>query len=97
MIGLSVQAEPKAFNCPTCFERFCDADRPAPYDKWQLPDGTPSRVCLLPMVTDHTRELLRYADHYRAGFLPWSGGMLAQPNKFIQAIEVITQHAQPKS
>lgn len=92
-----MRADAEKYNCKTCTTRFCDAGRPAPFDKWVLPDGTPSRTCLLPMVTRHTRELLRYYDFYRAGHLPREGGMLNQPNKFIQAIEVIEIHGRPKT
>lgn len=92
-----MRSDAKAYECSACFERYCNADRPAPYDRWRLPDGTPSRVCLLPMVTDASRELLRLADHYRAGHLPRAGGVLNQPNKFLQALELINIYGGSKT
>lgn len=39
------------------------------------------------MISPLSHSLLRYHKHYLAGHLPWSGGMMHQPNKFLQALD----------
>jgi hypothetical protein len=34
--------------------------------------------------------MLRLYQHYKLGYLPFSGGVLQQPNKFLEAMEVIS-------
>lgn len=48
-----------------------------------------SEVCLLPMVTETSRTLLELYAHYKAGFLPFAGGLLDQPAAFSDAMTVI--------
>jgi hypothetical protein len=84
-----VQKNPKGFNCETCSHKHCDSDNPAPFFKWVVPNVIESKTCLLPMITPLTHQILRYREHYKKGFLPWGGGMLNQPNKFLKALEVL--------
>lgn len=51
--------------------------------------GLESRTCLLPMVTDDSRVLLRMYGHYKNGLLPLSGGVLDQPAVFSEAMELV--------
>jgi hypothetical protein len=48
-----------------------------------------SNTCLLPMITDQSRFLLRMHTHYENRVLPYQGGILDQPNYYIEAMEVI--------
>jgi hypothetical protein len=48
-----------------------------------------SRTCLLPMITPQSRFLLRMYQHYKAGMLPYGGGILKQPHYYAEAMEII--------
>jgi hypothetical protein len=41
------------------------------------------------MVTPTSWEFIRLYRHYKAGILPLSGGLLDQPSRFIDAMDVI--------
>lgn len=87
--------EPGKFDCNTCtWGRYCDASNPAPFEQWEVPAiNMKSAVCLKPMVTEHSHALLRLWRHYRAGILPYSGGIMNQPTAYIEAMELIDAHA----
>lgn len=51
-----------------------------------------SKTCLLPMVTDESRFMLRMYGHYTRNILPYEGGLLAQPNYFAEAMEILGAH-----
>lgn len=58
-------------------------------------DGAPggvfqSRTCLLPMITQESSFLLRLHAHYKQGLLPYDGGLLEQPNFYLEAMEILT-------
>jgi hypothetical protein len=42
------------------------------------------------MITASSRLWLRLHMHYRVNILPVSGGIMQQPNKYIEAMEVLT-------
>lgn len=76
--------------------KHCDEDGglensrgPAPFAKWAINGVGEFRTCLLPMITRETEYLLRLHQHYRAGHLPLSGGVLDQPNAYLQAMELL--------
>ena len=41
------------------------------------------------MITDLSRDLLALGRHYHNGHFPFSGGLLDQPNFFIEAMELL--------
>ena len=48
-----------------------------------------SKVCLLPMVTPQSQYLIRLYTHYKNRLLPHSGGLLEQPNFYLEAMETL--------
>lgn len=48
-----------------------------------------SNTCLLPMITDRSHTYIRLYRHYKNGLLPLAGGVLEQPNTYLQAMEII--------
>jgi hypothetical protein len=48
-----------------------------------------SRTCLLPMITQQSRYLLRMYTHYKNRLLPHAGGLLDQPHYYIDAMEIL--------
>lgn len=89
----------EAFNCEHCpWGRHCDETRPAPYKQWVIKKVIESDVCLLPMITQESRFLLRLHEHYRRGLLAREGGILEQPNYYLEAMELLAeQEAQLKA
>lgn len=81
----------KAYDCATCkWGRHCDDSNPAPTDNWfEIPGVIKSGTCLLPMITPQSRYLLRLYGHYKNRLLPYAGGLLNQPNYYIEAMEHI--------
>ncbi len=97
MIAVEVRGNPKKFNCKKCVNNHhCDDDYlvngsigPAGHYIFSIPDIIESKVCLLPMLTDQTYALIRLSRHYKNNMLPVSGGILEQPNYFLQAIDIL--------
>lgn len=56
-----------------------------------IPGVISSRTCLLPMITPESYAWLRLHTHYKEGYLPRAGGILDQPNKFMEAMEVLNR------
>lgn len=54
-----------------------------------IPGVIESATCLLPMITPQSRFLIRMHRHYRNGWLPYEGGLLEQPNYYLEAMELI--------
>lgn len=48
-----------------------------------------SDICLKPMVTERSANLLRLHGHYKAGHLFQSGGISDQPNLYLEAMAEI--------
>lgn len=48
-----------------------------------------SRTCLLPMITPDSNQQLRLYGHYKHRVLPFGGGLLEQPNFYIEAMEIL--------
>jgi len=82
--------EPRPFDCNRCrWGRHCDETNPAPFAQWQIPGVIASRTCLLPMVQPWAHRMMMLHRHYRNGRYPLSGGLLEQPNFYIEAMAVI--------
>lgn len=88
--------KPDAFNCQTCQHKNCDSDGsragsngPGLPGQWEIKGVVKSNVCLLPMVSDFSRECLRLYRHYKNGILLRVGGVYDQPNLYMQAMGVI--------
>lgn len=78
------------FNCQACrWHRHCDENNPAPFVMWVIPGVIESRTCLLPMVTERETGLIRLYQHYKENKLPLAGGLLDQPNNYVEAMEII--------
>jgi hypothetical protein len=48
------------------------------------------RDCPARLVTEWSWSLLKLHQHYTAGFLPFSGGMMSQPAVFADAMRIIS-------
>jgi len=56
---------------------------------WEIEGVVKSKTCLLPMITPASNTYIRLYRHYKNGILPFEGGLLDQPNPFIEAMEAI--------
>ena len=88
------------FNCKECkWGRYCDEDMiwpgskgPSPIKgKFTIKGVIESEICFLPMITEQSNFMLRLYIHYRNKILPFEGGLLNQPNKYLSAMEIISQ------
>lgn len=100
MIAVEVSKHADSYDCDKCYHRYCDeagdlpdSNGPAPNDRWEIPGVIKSRTCLLPMITDESRYYLNLHVHYRNNILPFSGGILEQPNIYMKAMEIIEAHS----
>lgn len=96
MIAVEVSKNAKDFDCKTCARKHCDHDGdfpgsigPAPFPLFEIPGVIASPVCLLPMISDFSRECLRLFSHYKNGYLLTAGGLYDQPRKYLKAMELI--------
>lgn len=90
IVAVEVSAHRDKFNCQACrWQRHCDDTNPAPIAMWIIPGVIESRTCLLPMVTEREIEMLRFYQHYKQNRLPLAGGLLDQPNNYLEAMETI--------
>lgn len=48
-----------------------------------------TNICLLPMISNFSREILKLFDLYSAGVLPVAGGYYDQPNIILGAFDVV--------
>ena len=89
----------ETFDCSTCKHKHCDTDRtrkgsigPASYNLYEISDVIDTNVCLLPMVTYQSNQLLKQYTHYKNQLLPYAGGTLEQPNGYTEAMSVISNY-----
>ena len=82
------------FNCRSCcWQRHCDDRNPAPFPMFAIAEiGLESRTCLLPMVSESSRQWMRLYGHYKGHVLATAGGLLDQPNLYLEAMEMIDAH-----
>lgn len=84
----------KEFDCASCSHRYCGegvrgSNGVAPYRKWSIAGVGEFNSCLLPMISDQSDFFLRMHKHYVKGILIKSGGLMEQPNKYLEAMEII--------
>jgi hypothetical protein len=48
-----------------------------------------SRTCFLPMITPASHFLTKLYRHYKAGVLPYAGGLLEQPAYYAEAMDIL--------
>jgi len=61
----------------------------APYPKWTIKGYGDFTSCLLPMITDDSNFFLKMHKHYKNGILLVDGGLVNQPNKYLEAMELL--------
>lgn len=86
---MNVSRSAEGFNCATCHHKHCDETNPGPPGMIEIRGVIKTNICLLPMVTPESWELVRLHGHYAKGRVPFSGGVLEQPAAFVRAVEVI--------
>ena len=102
MIAIEVAKDGSSFDCKNCkLGRHCDEDKiiegskgPANYERYLFKEiGFSSRVCPLPLVTAKSTQFIRLYKSFDKGVLVKSGGLIEQPNQYIEAMEIIGRHA----
>jgi len=61
------------------------------FPRWEIPNVIESKTCLLPMVTQQSMMLMKLYKHYSNNILLKQGGILDQPNFYIEAMEILDQ------
>ena len=97
---------PDLFKCSACNNKHCDVtgELPgsigaAPFPIYVIADPAgahlapiiETNVCLLPMVSSDTWFLFRLYQHYKKGVLLHGGGIMDQPNRYIEIMESIDE------
>lgn len=93
---VEVVTNAKLFDCRTCAAKHCDEDRkipgskgPAPYPLYEIDGVISTNTCLLPLVTPWANKCIDFYSHYKKGVLLMGGGLLDQPNVYLEAMNVI--------
>lgn len=87
---MTVLQNRKDFDCKKCkWGRHCDSSNPAPIEQWSVPGVIESKVCLLPMITERSLFLIRLHKHYKQHLLFEGGGLMTQPNLYLEAMELL--------
>ena len=81
----------KGFDCDKCQHKRCDDSNPASFIMWEIQGVIASKTCLLPMVTHASNTYIKLYRHYKNGILIYEGGLLNQPNPFIEAMGIIDE------
>lgn len=94
MIAVEVSAHRHDFDCANCSQKndrghFCDDSNPAPFATWIIPGLIESKICLLPMVTAFSWEMLRLYPFWDKGVMPFPGSFYQQPQIIVEAMRVI--------
>lgn len=90
-------SNPSDFNCNKCKRHHhCDVDGEWPDSQGasiinicSIEGVIESKVCLLPLITDRSRLFLNLHKHYKNNYLPFSGGLMDQPQLFLEAMEIL--------
>lgn len=59
------------------------------HPRYEIPGVISTSRCLRQLVTPTSWEFLRLYKHYKQGVMPYAGGLLDQPSRFVDAMEVI--------
>ena len=59
------------------------------HPKWCVPDLIETNQCLRQLVTPLSWQWLRLHKHFQTGVMPYGGGLMDQPARFIDAMDVI--------
>lgn len=91
---MGLAADPKPPEPPP---DFAGPTPPLPLVRWVGPAGGEAvsaelRICPLPMVTMDHAALFRLWPYWERGTMPDPGGLLDQPNGFVQAMDRIRSH-----
>lgn len=85
----------KDFNCATCWHRNCDADKSKPgsngaalFARWKIDGVGELKTCPLPMITPFSSFMSSLSQHYRDGHLVEAGGILDQPNLYLESMRI---------
>jgi len=73
--------------------RFCEKD--AGFDAYEI-NGDTFRRCPVRYITEESFDALSQYQFYKNGFLPFAGGFLEQPNKFIEQMRIIEAEVNKK-
>ncbi len=74
-------------DCPEGLKRFrgCTEEVDTPFEF----EGDILRRCPLQLITQTTKKFMRFYQFMEKGFLPNPGGLLEQPNRFLEAMSVL--------
>ena len=75
-------------NCPDKLQEMRGCHEEVQGSEFEF-EGEVLKRCPLKLVTSLSRRLLRFYRFMEKGFLPNPGGILDQPNRFIEAVAVI--------
>lgn len=88
-MAVAVALKPSEFDCDRCRERHCTPATAAPFPLWEIDGVGPMTVCPKPQITPQSDRYLSLYRHYRNGILAVSGGLLDQPNPYLESMEQI--------
>lgn len=87
-VHCALGAREKWTNCDSC---SC-VDGDAGFPRWERPGVLEqTSKCPAKMVTGDSREWLSLYSHYKAGFMALTGGVMCQPNAYLEAMRIIDQ------
>jgi len=77
-----------------CDHRYCGegvkgSKGSAPFNKWKIDGVGLFNSCPLPMITEESNFFLKMHKHYKNGVLLKTGGLMDQPNKYLEAMELM--------
>lgn len=88
---MAVQAysiELDCHNCPEPMQSMRGCDEEVEASEFEF-EGEVLKRCPLKLVTHISKRFLRFYRFMEKGFLPNPGGILDQPNRFIEAMAII--------
>ena len=79
------------FNCDKCSHKDCDGEKTKAIGikRWKMDIEVDSYACPLTMITDMSWTLLDWHKHYKNGILLKSGGLLEQPNFYLEMMNIL--------
>ena len=92
IIAVEVQRDLKHFDCGNClYGRACETGvLPEGIRGWEFDGVGELHECPRSLLTTESTSMLRLFPHYfERGIMPFAGGLMDQPNGFVQAMEII--------